>query len=95
MTTLEQQIQEKQNVAAGKLTEAKGIVREQWGNVSNNDMTRLAGKKDQVVGRLQSTYSNSWASQNKGLVLLAAAAIGAAIAYLFTRSNGEPNPQTS
>ncbi len=95
MTTLEQQIQEKQNVAAGKLTEAKGIVREQWGNLSNDNVTRLAGKKDQVVGRLQSNYSNSWASQHKGLVLLALAAVGAAVAYVFTRSSSDPSPQTS
>jgi len=36
-----------QNVVSGRLTQAKGIVLEQLGNISNDERMRLAGRKDQ------------------------------------------------
>jgi len=91
MAALERQIDAKQHVINGKMTQAKGVVREQWGNLQNDELTRLAGKKDQVVGKLQSTYGNSWLVRNSGWVLLgtAVATVAAAFIYIFTRGSQE------
>lgn len=90
MTTADLQLNEKQqNVVKGTLTQAKGVVREQWGNLANNDFTRLSGKKDQVVGHIQANYGNSWPMRHRGWMLIgtAVALIGAALVFIFTRDN--------
>lgn len=79
MTTLEINVEEKQNVLDGKLTQAKGVVREQLGSLQNADLTRLAGKKDQVVGHIQANYGNSWLVRHSNWVLL-----GTAVVFLGT-----------
>jgi uncharacterized protein YjbJ (UPF0337 family) len=92
MTTLDLQLDEKQNKVEGTVTQAKGIVREQWGNLSDNKLTQLAGKKDQVVGQLQANYGNSWIVRHRGSVLMATAVIAfcTALAFIFIRSNTPP-----
>ena len=62
MTTLEKQIEEKRTLVNGMLKQAKGIAQEQWSNLSNDE-------KDQVVGKLQRDYGNSWAVRNSDWVL--------------------------
>lgn len=88
MTTLQKELDAKQNVVNGKLTQAKGDVREQAGNLKNDDMMRLAGKKDQVVGHLQANYANSWLGRHSVWMLVgtAVALIGAVLAFIFLRS---------
>lgn len=35
----------------------KGAAREQWGKLTNSDWDQMAGKKDQLVGKIQERYS--------------------------------------
>ena len=79
MTTLEMNLKEKQNVVDGKLTQVKGVAREQLGNLQNDELARLAGKKDQVVGHLQANYGNTWVMRHVNWVLA-----GTAVAFLGT-----------
>ena len=34
----------------------KGKVKEQWGKLTDDDLTTIAGKKDQLSGKLQERY---------------------------------------
>jgi len=36
---------------------AKGKVKEQWGKLTDDDLDRIAGKRDQLVGKIQNSYS--------------------------------------
>ncbi len=40
----------------GKWKEIQGTVKEKWGKLTDDDLTRIAGKKDQLVGTLQQKY---------------------------------------
>lgn len=40
----------------GKWTQYKGKARETWGKLSDSDLERIAGKKDQLVGAIQEKY---------------------------------------
>ena len=40
----------------GKWQEMKGHVRSKWGKLTDDDLEAVAGKKDQLVGRLQQRY---------------------------------------
>lgn len=92
MTTIDVNLDDKQTTIDGKVTQAKGIVREQIGNLQNDEFKRLAGKKDQVVGKLKSDYGNSWVAKQSTWVVLGTAVmvIGAVLAYL-TRRTGTSN----
>ena len=89
MTTLEKQIEEKRTLVNGMLKQAKGIAQEQWSNLSNDEKARLAGKKDQVVGKVQRDYGNSWAVRNSDWVLwrTAVTLFAAFLAFFITRKN--------
>lgn len=91
MTALNIQLDEKRNVVDGVLTQAKGVAREQWGKLSHNEQAQLTGKKDQIIGKLQANYGDSWIVRNKGWVLIGTAvtAIGLALAFIFTRSQNQ------
>lgn len=41
---------------AGRWKETKGKVREKWGKLTDDDLDVIAGKRDQLVGRLQERY---------------------------------------
>jgi uncharacterized protein YjbJ (UPF0337 family) len=41
---------------AGNWKELKGKVREKWGKLTDDDLTVVAGKKDQLAGILQQRY---------------------------------------
>ena len=43
----------------GNWKQMKGSVREQWGKLTDNDLEQIAGKKDQLVGRIQERYGIS------------------------------------
>lgn len=34
----------------------KGKVKEKWGQLTDNDLTEIQGKKDQLIGKLQKKY---------------------------------------
>ena len=40
----------------GNWKQLKGAVREKWGDLTDDDLDRIAGKRDQFVGRLQERY---------------------------------------
>ena len=40
----------------GNWKQVKGKIKEQWGELTDDDIDRIAGKKDQLAGRLQETY---------------------------------------
>lgn len=41
---------------AGSWKEMKGRAKEKWGELTNDDLDRIAGKRDQMVGLLQRKY---------------------------------------
>ena len=40
----------------GNWKQLKGKAREQWGKLTDSDFDQIAGKKDQLVGRIQERY---------------------------------------
>ena len=40
----------------GSWTEIKGKVKAQWGNLTDDDIDRMAGERDQLIGRIQHRY---------------------------------------
>jgi len=41
---------------AGNWKQAKGTVKEKWGQLTDDDLTMIAGKRDQLIGRVQERY---------------------------------------
>ncbi len=40
----------------GNWKQFKGMMREKWGKLTDNDWEQVAGKKDQLIGKLQERY---------------------------------------
>jgi uncharacterized protein YjbJ (UPF0337 family) len=40
----------------GKWNQAKGQAKEKWGDLTDDDLTVIAGKRDQLVGKIQERY---------------------------------------
>jgi uncharacterized protein YjbJ (UPF0337 family) len=45
-----------QDILLGKWHELKGQVRQQWGKLTEDDLTRLSGKTEELAGVLQQRY---------------------------------------
>ena len=43
----------------GNWRQFKGKVKEQWGKLTDDDLTTIAGKKDQLIGKIQERYGKS------------------------------------
>ena len=43
---------------SGSWNQVKGKVREQWGELTDSDLDRIGGQKDQLVGLLQQKYGH-------------------------------------
>ena len=41
---------------AGNWKQAKGTVKEKWGQLTDDDLTNIAGKRDQLIGQVQKRY---------------------------------------
>ncbi|MBR0662703.1 CsbD family protein [Neoroseomonas oryzicola] len=41
---------------AGNWKQMNGKVREQWGKLTDDDLTVVEGKRDQLIGRIQERY---------------------------------------
>lgn len=41
---------------AGKWKQLEGRVKEKWGKLTDDDLVRIEGKRDQLVGRVQTAY---------------------------------------
>lgn len=44
------------DIFEGKWNEFKGKIKEQWGKLTDDDLTQINGKKDQLLGKLQTRY---------------------------------------
>jgi uncharacterized protein YjbJ (UPF0337 family) len=40
----------------GKWKQVKGSVKEQWGKLTDDDLDVIAGKQEQLIGRIQERY---------------------------------------
>lgn len=47
------------DIIEGKWTQLTGSVKEQWGKLTDDDLTEVAGKRDKLVGKVQEKYG--WA----------------------------------
>lgn len=64
-----------QDILLGKWHEVRGKVRQQWGKLTDDDVTRLSGKMEELAGLLQQRYGyskaqaeleiNKWLSDHK------------------------------
>ena len=45
-----------QDVLAGKWKQARGKVKQWWGKLTDNDLDRIGGQIDQLVGTVQERY---------------------------------------
>lgn len=50
------------DVIKGKWDQIKGSVREEWGELTDDELTQIAGDRDQMSGKLQERYG--WAKQD-------------------------------
>jgi uncharacterized protein YjbJ (UPF0337 family) len=44
------------DIAKGNFTQLKGKIKEQWGKLTDDDLTYLEGKQDQLAGKIQERY---------------------------------------
>ena len=51
----------------GKWKQLKGSFKDKWGKATDDELTRLGGKKDQLVGHLQEKYGRSRDQAEKDL----------------------------
>jgi uncharacterized protein YjbJ (UPF0337 family) len=40
----------------GEWNQFKGRVKQQWGKLTDDDLTRIEGRRDELVGRVQERY---------------------------------------
>jgi len=45
--------------AKGKWNEIKGKVKEQWGDLTDDEIDRIEGRRDQLVGIIQQRYGKA------------------------------------
>jgi uncharacterized protein YjbJ (UPF0337 family) len=43
--------------AKGRWNQTKGAVKKQWGKLTDDDLTVIAGQRDQLVGKIQERYA--------------------------------------
>jgi uncharacterized protein YjbJ (UPF0337 family) len=44
------------DIIEGNWNQAKGKVKEQWGKLTDDDLSTISGKRDQLAGKLQQRY---------------------------------------
>ena len=47
------------NVIEGKWNQLRGSIRERWGDLTDDDLAKIAGKRDRLIGLLQEKYGYS------------------------------------
>lgn len=45
-----------QDILKGKWKQYRGKVQEQWGKLTDDDLSQAEGKRDQIVGKIQERY---------------------------------------
>jgi uncharacterized protein YjbJ (UPF0337 family) len=56
-----------ENQLKGNWEQMKGKVKEKWGKLTDDDLDVIAGKKDQLVGRLRERYGQKQEEAEKAL----------------------------
>jgi uncharacterized protein YjbJ (UPF0337 family) len=44
------------DILEGKWKQLRGKVREEWGELTDDELDQIAGKRDQLVGKIQEKY---------------------------------------
>ncbi|MDO5606306.1 MAG: CsbD family protein [Paracoccus sp. (in: a-proteobacteria)] len=44
------------DIIAGKWDQLKGSVKEKWGELTDDELTQIAGNRDKMAGKLQEKY---------------------------------------
>ncbi len=47
------------DILRGKWNQLKGKIRQQWGDLTDDDVERIAGKRDEFIGVLQEKYGRT------------------------------------
>ncbi len=47
------------DILEGQWTQIKGKVRERWGKLTDDDLDKIAGKRDQLIGTIQEKYGEA------------------------------------
>jgi len=53
------------NVLEGKWMQLRGAVREKWGDLTDDDLDQIAGKREKLAGVLQERYGYSEIEVNR------------------------------
>jgi uncharacterized protein YjbJ (UPF0337 family) len=61
------------DVLKGKWLQLKGQIKEKWGEISDDELDRIAGQRDQLVGKIQERYGIAKDAANRELDALIAA----------------------
>ena len=48
-----------QDILAGKWKQTRGKVKQWWGKLTDNDLDRINGRMEELIGRLQEVYGFS------------------------------------
>lgn len=56
-----------EDILKGKWNQLKGKVRQRWGELTDDDMDRIAGRQEELVGVLQERYGRSKAEAQREL----------------------------
>jgi len=49
----------KTDILEGKWNQLRGKVKEQWGEITDDDVSKIEGKRDEIVGLLQERYGKA------------------------------------
>jgi uncharacterized protein YjbJ (UPF0337 family) len=44
------------DIAEGKWKQVKGVLRDKWGKLTDDDFDQVGGKRDRLVGKIQERY---------------------------------------
>ena len=47
------------DIATGNWKTFKGKVKQQWGKLTDDDLTQIEGKRDELLGRIQERYGGA------------------------------------
>ena len=53
------------NILKGNLTELRGKLKQTWGDLTDDDLTKFSGKKDELAGILQKKYGYTQEKANQ------------------------------
>lgn len=53
------------NILEGKWKQLKGQVQQQWGDLTNDDLDRISGKREELVGLIQEKYGYAQAKAER------------------------------